>query len=163
MPLLVNLRHLEARDQKLEGELSASELDFGVRDEMVQPRLPLQHSLEVQRLDDNLLVRGWLLLPLDCQCVRCLKPFEFRLELTDWTCLVPLSGEERAPVVSDSVDLTPYLREDILLNFPQHPLCKPGCRGLKKPDTEKSKKSNPAGKGGQSSPWAALDKLKTKN
>ncbi len=159
MPLLINLRHLEKRDLALNGELPVAELDIETRDEMVQVGKPLRHRLEVQRLDDALLVRGKLVLPLACQCVRCLKPFEFRLELADWTCHIPLVGEEKAPIVSDCVDLTPFLREDILLELPQHPLCKPDCGGLKKPNVGKSKKNGP---GATNNPptWAALDKLK---
>ena len=34
--LLVNLRHLEAHEIHLEGELPAAELDFGLRDEMIR-------------------------------------------------------------------------------------------------------------------------------
>jgi uncharacterized protein len=163
MPLLVNLRHLDTRDHSLEGELPVADLEFDDRDEMVLARQPLRHKLEVQKLDDSLLVRGDLTLVLDCQCVRCLKPFEYTLKLEDWMCLVPLEGDDKAPVVSDTVDLTPYLREDILLSFPQHPLCKPGCGGLGKPDTEKKKTSGKGVKDTGSSPWAELDKLKTKN
>ncbi|MFO1513235.1 MAG: YceD family protein [Verrucomicrobiota bacterium] len=159
MPLLINLRHLEKHDVTLDGELLVAELDIDTRDEMVQVGKPLRHRLEVQQLDDALLVRGKLVLPLACQCVRCLKPFEFRLELADWTCHIPLAGEEKAPIVSDCVDLTPFLREDILLELPQHPLCKPDCGGLKKPNVGKSKKNGP---GATKNPptWAALDKLK---
>ncbi len=159
MPLLINLRHLEKRDLALNGELPVAELDIETRDEMVQVGKPLRHRLEVQRLDDALLVRGKLVLPLACQCVRCLKPFEFRLELADWTCHIPLVGEEKAPIVSDCVDLTPFLREDILLELPQHPLCKPDCGGLKKPTAGKLKKSG-ASDVKTSSAWAELDKLK---
>ncbi len=35
------------------------------------------------------------------------------------------------PIKNDCVDLTPWVREDILLGFPQHPLCRPDCGGLK--------------------------------
>jgi uncharacterized metal-binding protein YceD (DUF177 family) len=57
------------------------------------------------------------------------------------------------------VDLTPFLREDILLELPQHPLCKPDCSGLKKPKAGKSKKNSP-GATADSSAWSELDKLK---
>ena len=49
-----------------------------------------------------------------------------------WIADLPLVGEEKVAVDNDCVDLTPYLREDILLAFPQHPLCEPDCRGLPK-------------------------------
>ena len=159
MPLLVNLRHLDRNDLKLVGELSVAELDIDTRDEMVQLKQPLKHKLEVQELDDNLLVRGKVTLPLDCECVRCLKPFVYKLEWKDWSCLIPLSGEEAVPRDGDTVDLTPFLREDILLELPQHPLCKPDCGGLKKPTVGKSKKSGSSDVK-TSSAWAELDKLK---
>jgi len=159
MPLLINLRHLEKHDLTLEGELPVGDLDIDTRDEMVQLVKPLRHCLEVQQLGDALLARGKLVLPLACECVRCLKPFEFRLELADWACHIPLEGEEKAPIVGDCVDLTPFLREDILLELPQHPLCKPGCGGLKKPNVGKKKKVGP-GATKNSPAWSALDKLK---
>ena len=163
MPLLINLRHLDNRDHTLEGELPVADLEIDERDEMVLAHQPLHHKIEVQKLDDSLLLRGELSLVLDCQCVRCLKPFEYTLKLEDWTCLVPLEGDDKATIVGDTVDLTPYLREDILLSFPQHPLCKPGCGGLRKPDTGKKKTSGKVGPDTDPSPWAELDKLKTKN
>jgi uncharacterized metal-binding protein YceD (DUF177 family) len=43
---------------------------------------------------------------------------------------LPLEGEDKVPVDNDCVDLTPFVREDILLEFPQHPLCKPDCGGI---------------------------------
>jgi uncharacterized protein len=88
--------------------------------------------LEVQKLEDGLLVQGRLHLNLDCECVRCLKPFQYRLELDGWACHLPLQGEDCVAAVNDCVDLTPYVREDILLEFPRHPLCDPECRGLPK-------------------------------
>lgn len=159
MPLLVNLRHLERHDLVLDGELPVAELDIETGDEMVQLAKPLRHRLEVQKLEESLLVRGRLVLPLACQCVRCLKAFEFRMELRDYACHIPLTGEEQVPVVSDSVDLTPILREDILLELPQHPLCKKDCGGLKPARTGKLKLKS-AGDAKTASAWAELDKLK---
>ena len=159
MPLLVNLRHLERNDLKLVGELSVAELDIDIRDELIQLKNPLKYRLEAQRLEEELLVRGKVTFPLDCECVRCLKPFVYKLEWADWSCLIPLSGEDAPPLDGDTVDLTPFLREDILLELPQHPLCKPDCGGLKKPTAGKSKKSG-ASDVKTSSAWAELDKLK---
>ena len=159
MPLIINLRHLERNDLKLVGELPVADLDIDTRDEMVRLNKPLKHKLEVQQMDEGLLVRGKLSLPLDCECVRCLKAFVYKLEFPDWTCLIPLSGEEAVPRDGDTVDLTPFLREDILLELPQHPLCKPDCGGLKQPPVGKSKKSGSSDVK-TSSAWAELDKIK---
>ena len=160
MPLVVNLRHLEAHNVELEGELPVKELDLDTRDEVIQVTQPLKYDLEVQKLDNSLLAQGSLDLVLDCQCVRCLKPFKYPLKLEDWAAHLPLEGEDRVPVANDLVDLTPAVREDILLAFPQHPLCDPECRGLPKTSigSKKTKKSSQAEP--ESPAWAELNKLK---
>ncbi len=154
--LSVNLRHLEAHAIHLEGELAAAGLDFDLRDEMIRAEQPLRYDLTVEKMPDALLVTGSLELILDCQCVRCLKPFAHRLVLEDWVCHLPLAGEEKAVVNNDCVDLTPFVREDILLEFPQHPLCKPDCGGLKKSQAPKTGGKDQS----ESAAWAELDKLK---
>jgi uncharacterized metal-binding protein YceD (DUF177 family) len=101
---------------------------------------------------------------LDCECVRCLKRFQETLRIDDWACHLPLEGEEKALMVNDCVDLTPHIREDIFLAFPQHPLCDVNCSGLKTP--KKTADSGPVVGGedgagaGERSPWSVLDKLK---
>jgi uncharacterized metal-binding protein YceD (DUF177 family) len=161
MPLLVNLRHLEAGDVRLEGTLPVGDLDIDTRDEVIQVRQPLHHHLEVQKLEDGLLVQGRLHLILDCLCVRCLKRFQYRLKLDQWTRHLPLQGDDAVAVVNDCVDLTPCIREDILLEFPRHPLCDPECRGLPKTSVGKvTNTSRTSSSEAGSSPWVELDKLK---
>jgi uncharacterized protein len=163
MPLIVNLRHLEKRNLTLAGELSPTELEVDDRDEMIQAKQPLHYRLEVQMLDQSLLVRGKLSITLDCQCVRCLKPFKHKLLLPDFAAHLPLAGEEAITVSGDCVDLTPILREDTLLEFPQHPLCKPGCGGFATRKTGKKKTTAHPETDKPSSAWAELDKLKFRN
>ena len=158
--MIVNLRHLEAHSLRLEGELAVKELDIDPRDEIIQLVHPLEYELEVQKLEDALLVQGRLSLRLRCECVRCLKTFEYALELNPWTSHLPLQGEDSVAVVNDCVDLTPWVREDILLEFPQHPLCQRNCSGLRSGSVGKSKTSS-IGPPEQGSPaWKALNKLK---
>jgi len=161
MPLLVNLRHLEAHNVRLEGELPVEELDLDTPDETIRAKAPLQYDFEVQKLEDSLLAQGRLQLTLDCQCVRCLKSFKQTIKLDPWSSHLPLQGEETVTVVNDCVDLTPYVREDILLEFPQHPLCDAECRGL--PNSISGKATKPL-KSDQpetgSTAWSELNKLK---
>jgi len=161
MPLTVNLRHLEAHDLSLEGEIPVEELDVDTRDEIIQVNHPLKYKVQVQKVEDGLLVQGHLHLTLDCECVRCLKPFRFELNVNEWACLVPLQGDEAVEVISDCVDLTPFAREDILLEFPQHPLCDAECRGLPDPSSGKATKPQAAGQAENgSTAWSELNKLK---
>src|SRR5476651_1395334 len=156
--LSVNLRHLETRNMNLRGELSLAELDLDVRDEMIHAISPLEYDIEIEKLDDAILIQGELHVELECECVRCLKKFTRGLDLEDWTLHLPLSGDDAVSIDNDCVDLTPLMREDILLGFPQHPLCKPDCDGLK-PKIGKSKKVADKVEP-KPSAWTELNKLK---
>jgi len=160
MPLLCNLHQLEAKNLRLAGELAAQELELEQVDELIHAHRALKYDLEVQKLADGILVRGQLQLTLECECVRCLQPFQYKLALNQWACHLPLQGEEKVLVANDCVDLTPYVREDILLEFPRHPLCKPECGGLLKKPTSQKKKPGGSETKEVSSAWAALNKLK---
>ena len=159
MALILNLRLLSQETLLLQGELSPAELDFGLRDDMFGISRPVQYDLTVEMVEDAVLVRGRLSAELDCECVRCLKPFTRPLALPELTLHLPLTGEEAVTVDNDNVDLTPYLREDMILEFPQHPLCRPDCPGLKKMD-----KNQAPDEGNKpettASAWAELNKLK---
>jgi uncharacterized protein len=159
MSLKVNLRHLEEHELRLRGEMPVADLDLGVEDAMIRTEQPLGYDLTVELLHDALLVQGNLKLPLDCECVRCLKKFKTQLKLPNWTVHLPLEGEDKVSIDNDCIDLTPFVREDILLSFPQHPLCKPDCAGLKpKSAARKASEDEPS----RLDAWAELDKLKLK-
>src|ERR1035437_2518462 len=153
--LKFNLRHLEEHEIHLHGELPVAELDLGVNDELIHAKKPLRYDLTVEQLHDSLLVTGSLWLMLDCECSRCLKPFQFELALTGWALHLPLEGEDKVAIDNDCVDLTPFVREDMLLDFPQHPLCRPDCAGLKSKAARKAE----AVKKPAAEAWAKLDKL----
>jgi len=161
MPLLINIRHLATREVTLKGELPASELDIDSLDEMVRVKQPLKYDLAVQKTNESILVRGKLQIPLDCQCVRCLKPFRHQVKMHGTICDLSLQGEEAVSVVNDCVDLTPYLREDILLEFPQHPVCGQDCPGMPMSPGEDAREVR-RGRHveDESSAWAELNKLR---
>jgi len=158
MPLSVNLSQVEEQDIHLQGELPVAELDLSVNDELVRAEKPLRYDLNIEQLHDSLLVMGSLRLTLDCECGRCLKTFEFELALNGWALHLPLEGEDKAVIINDCVDLTPFVREDMLLDFPQHPLCRPDCAGLK---NKAARKAGAVEKPAVDA-WAKLDKLKLK-
>jgi uncharacterized metal-binding protein YceD (DUF177 family) len=160
MPIKFNIRHLEENDLTLQGELSAAELALEHHDELVRAIKPLKYDLTAQKMGNDILVQGRLELLLDCECSRCLKPVEHMIELPDWAVHLPLEGPEKASVNNDCVDLTPYIREDILLELPQHPLCGSNCAGLPKGSVGIAKKPKGAGQTEASSAWSELNKLK---
>jgi uncharacterized protein len=159
MSVEFNLRHLEERNLHLKDEISATELDIAGLDELIHVRKPLHYDLEIEKMERSILVQGRLDVKLECECVRCLKPFEYRLLLPNWACHLALEGEEKVTINNDVVDLTPHIREDIVLAFPQHPLCKPDCKGLENPHKGSAADAQHESEL-TSSAWSELNKLK---
>lgn len=161
MKIEINIRHLEKKAVRLQGELPPEEAELLGLDELVRPTGGIVYDLTATRQGADILVEGTLSLELECDCSRCLKPYRTRVELAPWKALVPLEGEESVSISNDSVDLTPFVREDIVLSFPQHPLCNDECSGLvSPPQTGSLNKSGDRKQAAAASAWAALDKLK---
>jgi uncharacterized protein len=160
MSIPVNIQHLEKGPVSVIDELLPKELDLQSRDELIRFGGPVSFDLEVQKLDESILVQGVVSVQVECDCARCLKTFSKVVDLPQWTIHLALAGDEAVPVINECVDLTPFLREDILLALPQHPLCSRDCKGLMR-DHDGGAESRPA-KGvveDQASPWGELDKL----
>ena len=158
MSLKINLRHLEEKEQELSGEISVKDLELDGLDELIHAEQPVKYQLVAHKLGEQILARGRLSLSLRCECARCLKSYDFEINLSQWDCCLPLEGEDRVEVLNDCVDLTPWVREDILLEFPQHPLCENNCAGLPSRTDETAKKG--ASQTREASAWSELNKLK---
>jgi uncharacterized protein len=114
----------------------------------------VQYALYAQRVSEELIVRGRLWVPLGLRCARCSEFFSTTVTDSDFLRAYPASEE------TDSVDISPDMREDLLLHIPFFPLCSEECRGLcaqcgadlnKGPcGCEAKEKPNP---------WSALDDL----
>jgi uncharacterized protein len=64
-------------------------------------------------------------------CRRCLAPASGTLRLPVRELYTDEGdGEETYPLSGDEVDLEPLVRDAVLLELPQAPLCRPDCRGL---------------------------------
>ena len=158
--MTINIRHLEEKDLHVKGKLPATELELDQADELVRARLPLYYDLTAHQAGRDILVRGRLEMGLDCECARCLKPFRYRLKIGEWLLHLPADGPEKPVLKDDLMDLTPYLREAILLEFPQHPLCDDSCAGLPMRAETGGKPKDGAGRTPETSAWEELNKLK---
>jgi uncharacterized metal-binding protein YceD (DUF177 family) len=127
---------------------------LGLNDPAIRPIDTLSYSLFAQFDQDTLLVSGTLSILLELDCVSCLQPFLYPLVVPDFSAQIPAGPH-------DTVDLTSYLREDIVLALPAHPRCdwdgSHVCPGPKVPlqATEEKEPSRPDA-------WAALDELNLK-
>lgn len=161
MSLTVSLPALQRGVVHLSGRLSPEELDFDPHDPLVRAAGPLEYELTAELLGTEVLVRGRLHLPLEFACARCLKPFAGAMDLPDYALLIPLEGEEAAPVVHEAVALTPFLREDSLLALPTHPVCGETCEGSPvRSQPRAAGVSGAVAEEAKASPWAALANLK---
>lgn len=137
---------------RLRGQTEAEDLDGLGGDDRIAVSGPVQYDLRVTFVSGGVLVRGELRTALDCACDRCLRVFPMSLAVEE-ACHLYES------VAEGTLDLTPELREDILLAFPQRLLCQDDCRGLCPTCGE------PVGSGACScespetsaGPWSALD------
>lgn len=84
---------------------------------------PIYYKLNASLVNNGALVTGSISTVLICSCVRCLEEFNRKVENTEVCHFYenPLSPE---------IDLTPDLREDMVISFPQNYLCSEQCRGL---------------------------------
>ncbi len=85
------------------------------------------------------------------RCVACLEKFVHEIQVPAFAMHTELRGPE-------TVDLTPFMREDLLLNLPAHPHCdRDGGRVCKPKQIETFEQDTK-----RESDWSALDKLKLK-
>jgi uncharacterized metal-binding protein YceD (DUF177 family) len=150
----IHLRQIHADGLRLEGEEECLIPDLATED--VRCTGPLRYALDLGISEGALWATGSLAQPVELRCVRCLESFPFEIEAKAFSIHHDLTGPEL-------IDLTPYLREDILLNLPPHPHCdREGgrvCPAATRPDIgapapEETEKRQPD--------WSALDKLKLK-
>ncbi|MBP7830964.1 MAG: DUF177 domain-containing protein [Kiritimatiellae bacterium] len=93
-------------------------------DAQIRPEGPISCRFTVQKVSGELVVSGRLSMPVTLQCGRC--GCFFSTTVADSSFLRAYD----APEGTETVDLTPDIREDILLNLPAYPLCSPECKGL---------------------------------
>jgi len=145
----IHLRQIPPEGLHLEGEEECAL--SGVDSDDLQCAGPLHYELDAGVSEGALWANGRLTQPVELRCVRCLESFDYTIEVKDFTVHKVLSGPEE-------VDLTPFLREDILLNLPAYPHCdREGGRICPVPVV----KSGESGRGGEKRPadWSALDQL----
>ena len=145
----VHLKQIPAAGLHLEGveECPISDLNA----EGIRCAGPLHYNIDVGISSGALWANGSLSQPVELRCVSCLEKFVHEIEVPAFAVHTELRGPE-------TVDLTPFTREDLLLNLPAHPHCdRDGdhiCKAkyIEMPEQDAKRESD----------WSALDKLKLK-
>jgi len=117
----INVKRIPVDGEILRGVEPPSIMDLDEPD--VHFKHDVAHDFLAQIQGNALLVTGTLRTPATLRCSRCLVVFEHPLVVSHFVFHQELHGE-------DFVDLTPQIREDIILELPQRALCQEDCRGL---------------------------------
>jgi uncharacterized protein len=138
----------------LTGEIPAEAL--ALDEAVARAGQPVKAELRVEKDGENFLVTGWLQTTLTVVCGRC-------AEWLPWPVRAKAEHLLEAPH-PNSIDLTPLLREDILLELPLKAVCRLGADG-RCPVTGEVYQPHPETSGSLASEtvWEALSKIKTKD
>lgn len=110
-------------------------------------------------------VEGTVTAPWEGICRRCAEPVsgELRIHVHERFADAPLadaSDDDLYPVVDDTLDLTPLVRDALVLELPMAPLCRDDCAGLC-PQCGANRNEGPCGCVAPRDPrWANLDVLR---
>ena len=146
----IHLKQIPPRGLHLDGDEDCPIHDLETEG-IIRCAGPLHYDIDVGIAGGALWARGSLSQPVELSCVSCLKKFVHEIQVPEFAAHVELHGPE-------TVDLTPLMREDLMLNLPAHPRCdKDGhhvCKARPPVTVEEDTK--------RKSDWSALDKLKLK-
>jgi uncharacterized protein len=120
------LRH-PGSSRRVEVALAAAEL--GIDDDRVHGEVAV--DVEAVSSVDGVVVHGTVRTPWHGQCRRCLIDVEGVAvsEIEELFQQHP-SHEEAVEIVGDQIDLAPVVREYVLLDLPEAPLCREDCAGI---------------------------------
>ncbi|MEY3091514.1 MAG: hypothetical protein RIU67_297 [Actinomycetota bacterium] len=131
-PLVVNALELLRRPGSLKDITCEVEPDLvELHDERLEPKSTVDVELVCSSLSTGIVIEGAISARFHGECRRCLAPVAGRIdtrvrELYQETVTDP----DAFPIENEQIDLRPLVRETVLLELPDAPLCSPGCRGL---------------------------------
>ena len=145
----VHLKQIPTGGLHLEGDEECPILELET--EGIRCVGPLHYSIDLGVTSGALWASGSLSQPVELRCVACLEKFVHEIQVPAFAMHTELRGPE-------TVDLTPFMREDLLLNLPAHPHCDRDAGRVCKPKQIEPSEEDTR----RESDWSALDQLKLK-
>ena len=115
-PLTIHPGRIYDDPVELHASLPAEVLDLN--EPTAKAKGPVDADLVIQRDGESLIVTGQVGTVVSLQCGRCGKWNDRKVDLPHFVQLLE-------PPLADTVDLTPLVREDILLDLPAVAVCPP--------------------------------------
>ena len=149
-PALVTVEHPLVINEELSAEI------LGLDKAAARAGHPIRAELVVQKEEENFLVTGWATTSLSLLCGRCAG-------WLPWPIRARVEHLFEAPH-PNCIDLTPLIREDILLELPLNAVCRLDADG-RCPVTGELYQPRPETSGTLAGDevWEALSKIKTKD
>lgn len=105
---------------------------------------PIQLDLRLESVMEGVLASGSVEVDVAGECSRCLESFTDHVEvdLTELYAYPDSATDESADpdevsrIVDEKIDLEPAVRDAVLLELPNAPLCREDCPGPRSPDPE---------------------------
>ena len=108
--------------------------DLGIAVIAVPPGSPVELDLRLESVIEGVLVTGSATVTLRGECVRCLIEISSSQEVDIQELYVypgsEATEEEASRLEGDLIDLEPLLRDEVVLDLPFQPVCRPECAGL---------------------------------
>jgi uncharacterized metal-binding protein YceD (DUF177 family) len=161
--MIIRFGELESDQPSLKGRVEADIFQLE-NDGVICSTGPIDCELSTLASGDHLIVDGTLSIPLQLRCVGCLEEFPYLHEMADYHAEIELADH------NGTLDLTDYIRDDILLDVPNYPRCSDGGQPgricpLEGPFSFESPGKNPSSGSSAKPPganvWDALENLDT--
>ena len=138
--LVIDVTRIGRDGEELSGVLDDAVLEL--TGDLVRPFGGIRYELGAMLFGRELLVRGKLAQDFAAVCSRCGEDFDFTVKVDDFTTSVAVDDK------TIEVDLTEELRESVLIELPNYPICREDCPGIAVESGE-----------GADARWNALDGL----
>ncbi len=140
--MLINLKELPQGKKQIHAILNRGELGISEHEKDFELVGDVDTEITFIKSRTTVNIRISVQYTLKLQCSRCLEWFEKRFSETE--SFVFREGEEKIKkekslseediytyfYATEEVDLSPLIRDIIILSVPMKPLCKPDCKGL---------------------------------
>ena len=130
-PLVLDVRALlrhPGSSREVHASVGLADLDT----ELAHVPGPVQVDAEVDSLVEGLLATGTVSGTVRLVCARCLKPIDqpFSARVRELFLAEATEDDDEYPVVDETIDLEPMVRDVVILGMPFSPLCRSDCGGL---------------------------------
>lgn len=136
-PLVLDTRTLARRPGQMQSvdTVTVAPAGLGIDVVGVPPGADVELALRLESVVEGVLVSGRFRTQASGECVRCLDPVTFDLdlavqELFAYPDAAAAAADEIELLEDDLIDLTPVLHDAVVLALPLQPLCRDDCPGL---------------------------------